>query len=119
MNELKPCPFCGNEAKEHAAFSSGIISKVGVYVECSSCGASTSTFWKGEQQQQAVNAWNTRACECDIEGVLDTIDDMVQKAKQTSEYGIGDGLTIKRDGLSESNVKRYATWIREALGVEK
>ena len=56
---LKPCPFCGGEAKEHAAFASR--SGVGVYVECGVCGAQSRTFWGDGAQELSAEAWNRRA----------------------------------------------------------
>lgn len=59
--ELKPCPFCGGEAKMHAAFAHGVASRVGVYVECGSCGAWSKTQWGDGAQGKAADAWNRRA----------------------------------------------------------
>ena len=56
MNELKPCPFCGGEAKT-------IISEGGDYTEdlywivCKCCEAETSTYYTDED---ATEAWNRR-----------------------------------------------------------
>lgn len=58
---LKPCPFCGGKAKMHAAFAHGIASRVGVYVECESCRASSKTHWGYGAQEKAAGAWNRRA----------------------------------------------------------
>lgn len=88
MNELKPCPFCGRSAKEHVAFSSGITPKVGVYVECESCGASTATFWNGDQQQKAIDEWNQRYEESDRKKLIELADelDRVQRTLVTGAY---------------------------------
>ena len=61
MSELKPCPFCGGEAREHAAFAHGAADRVGVYVECDGCGACSPTCWGEEAQRKASEAWNSRA----------------------------------------------------------
>ena len=61
MEELKPCPFCGSEAKMHAAFAHGIASRVGAYVECASCGAWSATHWGDDAQEKTAEAWNRRA----------------------------------------------------------
>lgn len=54
MGELKPCPFCGGEAKVK-------FEKDGkwrwFYVQCRSCGVKTEHLWS---QKAAVNAWNDR-----------------------------------------------------------
>lgn len=61
MEELKPCPFCGGEAKMHAAFAHGVASRVGAYVECGSCGAWSKTHWGDGAQEKTAEAWNRRA----------------------------------------------------------
>ena len=58
---LKPCPFCGSEAKMHAAFAHGVASRVGAYVECGSCGAWSKTHWGDGAQEKTAEAWNRRA----------------------------------------------------------
>lgn len=58
---LKPCPFCGGEAKMHAAFAHGAASRVGAYVECVSCGAWSKTHWGDGAQEKTAEAWNRRA----------------------------------------------------------
>lgn len=58
MSELKPCPFCGGEAK---LYSIGTGSPhYGNYhqVVCQGCLTSSGAYWSGEQS--AIDAWNTR-----------------------------------------------------------
>ena len=53
MNELKPCPFCGNEYIN-------LISSVGkaaYWCKCEECGVSTSCF---DSKVEAIEAWNRR-----------------------------------------------------------
>lgn len=61
-DKLKPCPFCGGEAKiiTHDFFvPESWRSLVGVYgVVCTSCRAGGYQFWNTEEQ--AVAAWNRR-----------------------------------------------------------
>lgn len=53
MMELKPCPFCGGEAKDD------IYIRDGRMVACTSCGASVRAF-NPIANRQAIKAWNTR-----------------------------------------------------------
>lgn len=58
--ELKPCPFCGNNAKPRR-FCSGILNrKVGHYVECVVCRIRTSIEL---DIARAAEVWNRRASE--------------------------------------------------------
>ena len=70
--ELKPCPFCGGEAKMKHGFprhqQKGIRQSV---VQCKSCGCMTVTFsqlayerWS-DVDEQAAEAWNRRTGEQD------------------------------------------------------
>lgn len=63
-NELKPCPFCGGEAK--------VVHSSAVYVTCTECGCRTRQMnrrvrvesQKDEErrvEELAVKAWNRRA----------------------------------------------------------
>ena len=56
-DELKPCPFCGGEAKYYHRDDDSGWSNTD-WVSCSGdCGASTCMH---ETKEQAVSAWNTR-----------------------------------------------------------
>ena len=55
MNDLKPCPFCGNGAS--LEWMDGDELDL-CWVECGKCGAST--VFCG-QPELAIEAWNTRA----------------------------------------------------------
>ena len=58
MPELKPCPFCGNNAKPRI-FSIGIFKRTKVwYIECCVCGNQTRVQLELER---AIGAWNRRA----------------------------------------------------------
>ena len=54
MDNLKPCPFCGGNAK-YKEFNDGFLD---VYrVACESCGIFKSVY-------EAISTWNKRACMC-------------------------------------------------------
>ena len=55
MDKLKPCPFCGGEARLWHPKEYGIT--LGS-VKCNSCGASTESF---TDDDSAIEAWNTRS----------------------------------------------------------
>lgn len=53
-DELKPCPFCGGEATFGTNSGSGYE-----YIRCCRCKARTYSGYK--TQQEAIQAWNSRA----------------------------------------------------------
>ena len=62
MAELKPCPFCGGEAKTHvcAELDNEVLKiiygdKIGVH--CGKCGIATLPF---TTEAEAIDAWNRR-----------------------------------------------------------
>ena len=64
MAELKPCPFCGGEAKVWCEFESYETISGNTYDErnlyragCVECGISYSAYW---EEQLVVDLWNTR-----------------------------------------------------------
>jgi Lar family restriction alleviation protein len=63
MNKLKPCPFCGGEAKiktgEEGNNYAGWVFEYAICIECESMGKKISKSLKSKEQ--AINAWNARA----------------------------------------------------------
>lgn len=67
MEELKPCPFCGGEARlKHGFPSQQKPGKRTSFVQCKDCKAKTETIvqvafmaWK-DVDRYAVEAWNRR-----------------------------------------------------------
>ena len=64
--ELKPCPFCGGEAKFRHIGKGTYRDKLGVLVRCKNCGASTEIFYPlsmtsyETRKQNVIEAWNRR-----------------------------------------------------------
>ena len=54
MSELKPCPFCGSEAKMYI-FNNGLDWQVECLNDDCACGTTT---W--ESKERAIEIWNTR-----------------------------------------------------------
>ncbi len=60
MEKLKPCPFCGGEAKVYSVN----IFKAEIYVKCQTCNSRTLTYKGGhfgDTKYLAIQAWNRRA----------------------------------------------------------
>ena len=69
MIELKPCPFCGGEAKLITSITVGAHAKPIARVYCTDCKISLSWFCDNNNDgmfiEEAVNAWNKRANQTD------------------------------------------------------
>ena len=66
MDKLKPCPFCGGEAR--TGFAINDYNRWGV--ECTRCGATVEVAdWCGDYdtEENAIKAWNRRASEASNE----------------------------------------------------
>ena len=63
--ELKPCPFCGGEARLVTYTTSGVPHRCAAYCECEKCGAEAAsrvdTSGDGEFLFKAIDIWNRRA----------------------------------------------------------
>lgn len=56
MAELKPCPFCGGEAKIRDYSTPDTDPEIDVF--CTNCGGQTFVY---ETEGEAIEAWNRRA----------------------------------------------------------
>lgn len=52
MDELKPCPFCGNDAVLYEDYEGGWV------IECKRCFVQ---IWRKNSKKAAIKAWNRRA----------------------------------------------------------
>lgn len=52
MEDLKPCPFCGNRAESNLDYYTNSIN-----ILCPQCGGSSAQFW---EEEPAIEAWNRR-----------------------------------------------------------
>lgn len=59
MPELKPCPFCGGEAKINRIVNT-FYQYARYFSSCTRCSAESKVF---ETEQEAIKSWNTRAYE--------------------------------------------------------
>ena len=66
MMELRPCPFCGGEAKLKKGFPGRQNGRKQALVQCRACGCRTPMFYQYEYESvsdvyaHAVEAWNRR-----------------------------------------------------------
>lgn len=73
MTELKPCPFCGGEARPQGTtecWGHGCYI-TSYYIVCGSCGAKGRSFSEYDLPQSqcklgAITAWNTRASQKEV-----------------------------------------------------
>lgn len=61
VEDLKPCPFCGGEAKINRIVNT-FYQYARYFSSCTRCSAESKVF---ETEQEAIEAWNTRAYEED------------------------------------------------------
>lgn len=86
MSELKPCPFCGGEAK-------GVRAAKAYHVYCTCCGADVmastmkamTTCQVNAQQFKAERKWNERTVECALTETLRLKEEECKQLSQDKE----------------------------------
>lgn len=62
--ELKPCPFCGGEARLRTGVTSGLSTRPIAWVKCKSCEISTpaliDSHTDGVNISEVIDMWNKR-----------------------------------------------------------
>lgn len=66
MDELKPCPFCGGEAKLHQTTYGNNIAAYVVWCGNRNCDVSPTTRYR-RFRKEAIEAWNRRAEDEELE----------------------------------------------------
>ena len=98
MADLKPCPFCGGEARIHISGKSD-----GYRVACKNpfaCGAKIEWF---DKEEEAIEAWNTRK---PIEAVVAELEKKANEVPlHTFAYEENDHDGIYNDGLEDGFMK--------------
>lgn len=88
MDNLKPCPFCGKEAKLHRdswPTDDKGGKAVAFWVKCAPCGSSSGEF---KSREKAIAAWNKRAAPTSGEWIpVPSSDMMTGKAYKCSRCG--------------------------------
>ena len=62
MTELKPCPFCGGNAKLVEYWLKGVCNTKHFFVQCKQCGVRKDNHHNGyKTREKAIDGWNERA----------------------------------------------------------
>jgi len=83
VSELKPCPFCGEEAVYDIHEESN-----GQYIRCSRCNASTALFY--DRAENLLASWNTRTTPKITPEMLQQAEDYAWDQVQPEKDGVRD-----------------------------
>lgn len=108
MNELKPCPFCGDEDLEIDHAPTYDVHHPDVYeVHCVECGGRGGEGWT---EAEAIAAWNTRA-EMSYEDTLILLDELGLSERTCRNVGYYiDGTRFK---CSECGYNGWTKWAKD------
>lgn len=106
MTELKPCPFCGSEARQSCeTFERTTLH----WVYCASCG---SAGGYRHTEAEAIAAWNTRAAiEFDNWFYLPKPNEPIVEVTETTHAW--DGTKVKTDVYYQIQEQAIVAWARE------
>lgn len=120
MSDLKPCPFCGGEAR---IIAKPYEPKVCVGCDDDTCLGFSGLGWLYDSEKEATEAWNRRAERtshriADVEFLPKPTIDCDELLRLAQE--INDTSCDNRDELSVSlgDIWGWSQAIREALGVD-
>lgn len=86
-NELKPCPFCGGEAKIRTLGGTANKQYYATH-DCVECKIDLIETWLFDTEQEAIEAWNTRyERTCKFIEVGDDYDEIYAQVYQCSNCG--------------------------------
>lgn len=86
MTDMKPCPFCGGkpELGSYSRFGNWIV-------VCSKCEAETQIY---ETEQEAIEAWNTRQVEDELNKEIKRLREALESIKEMANYMSASETTI-------------------------
>lgn len=85
--ELKPCPFCGGEAEIKNDLGNDCV-----YISCKWCHCNSRL---SENQEEVIEAWNTRK----------PIDDIVEQLEKLKEWGYAELMPCEVDELIDKAIE--------------
>ena len=119
FEQLKPCPFCGGEAKlKTARESDGQISYDSIYVACLNCrstGLSYTTYYNvsSNPEEEAIAAWNRRV------GKDINVATNADRIRSMSDEELARFLWEQNGGNRYwKSVEKYLDWLKQPLKEE-
>ena len=102
--ELKPCPFCGGEARCEPNPDQGHKYHPTCYVVCDECGASSNPYNDRLDRGQAIAAWNSRTPPTsNAEGLREAAAKAIRDLA-TKEFGVGMSYAADFMGFPALNI---------------